>query len=116
MCWRRLWAQTPGLVWGSTHRSHQWCPGCAGGSAQALLAQGFCGSHGATWSGGTPGYKGFGSAVSPSTPLQSPLKPPQALPGQKESPSSAKALATEETLKMPFVPLLGDGFGDFLVG
>lgn len=39
-----------------------------------------------------------------------------ALQGQKESPGNAKALGTAETLKMLFVPLVGDGFGDFLVG
>lgn len=45
---------------------------------------------------------------------KSPLAP-HALQGQKESPGSTKALATEETPKILFVPLLGDGFGDFSV-
>lgn len=46
---------------------------------------------------------------------KSPLAP-RALWREKESPGSAKTLATEETPKMLCVPLLGDGFGDFLVG
>lgn len=35
---------------------------------------------------------------------------------KKESPSKAKALGTAETLKKLFVPLVGNGLGDFLVG
>lgn len=49
--------------------------------------------------------------ISAKSPLAS-----HALQGQEESPSNTKALGTAETLKMLFVPLVGDGFGDFLVG
>lgn len=49
--------------------------------------------------------------ISAKSPLTS-----HALQGQKESPGSAKALNTAKTLKMLFVPLPSDSFGDFLVG
>lgn len=114
LCWGSPWAQSPGLegaqpigvtgsalaVQGGVHRL---ClPGVPVAATVPLALLGLWGTE----------------ALEVQCPLsvsaKSPLAP-RALQGQKESPSSAKAPAAEETPQMLFAPSLGDGFGDFLV-